>query len=103
MTSSPFLSQIQIPTGDLLASIGDADIELIRAGIVNGGKVVIDPNTVTVEGLRLLCDAFNGQELRVTEDKVSSACVALCLPRNPNSCEIHRNLFDCDGLSACCN
>lgn len=42
----------------------------LAEGIAHGGRVELDPNTVTPEGLKLLQSAFLSHELKIGEDRV---------------------------------
>lgn len=76
-------AQVKITMGDLLASIGDEEAASVRGAIRSNGRVAIDPDTVTVEGMRLLQCAFSMREVRIPEDKVRSPCPDMGTPWEP--------------------
>jgi hypothetical protein len=64
--------QVRIPFPDILAATDDFSKSPLVEGIQNNGLIVLNPDTITPEGLKLLSEAFMGRELRMGEDRVRS-------------------------------
>lgn len=75
------LMQVRISLPDMIAATDDFGKSPLVDGVCNNGFIMLNPDTITPEGLKLLAEAFSRQELRMGEDRVCFLYLACKLPQ----------------------